>query len=117
MRQRILVGGPAAQAVVASYRAPDPAALGTVKVAFLEMRRLRIGYADEAGRTTEREIEPQFLYLNPPVSYLPAWDHLRGDVGSFRIDRIGSTEKLNTGFRGRDPRPFLANAEEKARAL
>jgi predicted DNA-binding transcriptional regulator YafY len=117
LRSRILIGAPASPTVVASYTGPEAEALRNVKTAFFEMRRLVVRYCDEAGRETTREIEPQYLYLNLPVWYLLAWDHLRDDVRFFRIDRLRAAERLDTGFRARDPGPFLAKAEADARAL
>jgi predicted DNA-binding transcriptional regulator YafY len=77
LRKRILLGQPASERVLASYRKPPREMLALVKSAFFEMRLLRVSYADGAGRLTVREIEPQFLYLNVPVWYLLAWDRLR----------------------------------------
>lgn len=117
LRKRILLGAPASEGVLASYRRPARQTLSAVKSAFFEMRVGRIVYADEAGRLTNREIEPQFLYLNLPVWYLLAWDRLREAVRFFRIDRLRKVEKLDQTFRLRDARGFLRDAEHAARPL
>lgn len=117
LRRRILVGSPASERLVTDYRIERTSNAELVSRAFFEMRRLRITYADGMRRLTTREIEPQFLHLNLPAWYLLAWDNLRGDVRCFRLDRIRSAEVLNAGFRLRDPRPFLAAAEEGMEAL
>jgi predicted DNA-binding transcriptional regulator YafY len=59
-----------------------------VKRGFLEMRGLAITYRAAPGQATERLVEPQYLYFNAPVWYLLAWDALRDDLRTFRIDRI-----------------------------
>jgi predicted DNA-binding transcriptional regulator YafY len=50
---------------------------------------LRIGYADRAGATTVREIEP-LGYVGSPAAhwYLMAWCRLRDGLRAFRTDRI-----------------------------
>ena len=117
LRKRILVGRPASEQVIASFSPPQRGALTGVAEAFFNMQCIAIGYVDQNGATTSREVEPQFLYLNVPVWYVLAWDRLRGAVRCFRIDRIKSVTPLETGFRLADPRPFLAEAEEGIEAL
>jgi predicted DNA-binding transcriptional regulator YafY len=117
LRRRILIGSPASTKIVADYRIEQAADTERVSRAFFEMRLLRITYGDEMRRVTTREIEPQFLHLNLPAWYLLAWDHLRGDVRCFRLDRIRSAEVLDTSFRLRDPRRFLAAAEASVDVL
>jgi predicted DNA-binding transcriptional regulator YafY len=111
LRKRILIGRPASGTVLASFQAPPRRALAGIAEAFFDQRCLTLGYEDQNGATTLREIEPQFLYLSMPVWYLVAWDRLRGAVRTFRIDRIRSVAALRTRFRLADPRPYLAAAE------
>jgi predicted DNA-binding transcriptional regulator YafY len=117
LRKRILVGAPASEEVLASFVPPQRRALVGVSEAFFNQRRLVIGYVDQTGVTTTREIEPQFLYLNLPVWYLLAWDRLRGAIRTFRIDRIRSVLVSEAGFRLADPRPYLEAAERGIEAL
>lgn len=117
LRSRILIGEPASERVRRGYRRTAAVDLAVVKRAFFEMRCLSIAYADEAGRRTAREIEPQFLYLSLPAWYVVAWDGLRGGVRSFRVDRIRDAALLDRAFRLRDRWPFLAAAEATARLL
>lgn len=117
LRTRVLVGPPASDRVVASYRREVSPATAEMKRAFLEMRLLSITYADEAGRVTAREIEPQYLYLNIPAWYLLAWDRLRQDVRFFRVDRVRTAEALDRSFRLRDRGLFLDQIGESARPL
>jgi predicted DNA-binding transcriptional regulator YafY len=51
-------------------------------------RVLRIGYADRAGATTTREIEPLGYVGSAAHWYLMAWCRLRDGLRAFRTDRI-----------------------------
>jgi predicted DNA-binding transcriptional regulator YafY len=51
-------------------------------------RVLRIGYADRAGVTTMREIEPLGYVGSAAHWYLMAWCRLRDGLRAFRTDRI-----------------------------
>jgi predicted DNA-binding transcriptional regulator YafY len=117
LRKRIFLGSPASERVLATYHKPDAGALNAVKQAFFEMRILRIEYRDQSGRTTTREIEPQFLWLFPPVWYLHCWDRLRDGVRSFRIDRLRAAMLLDATFRARDPKLFLVDPEHRPQGL
>jgi predicted DNA-binding transcriptional regulator YafY len=68
-------------------------------------------------RRYEREVELQYLYYNVPVWYALAWDRLRDDVRSFRIDRIKTIRLLPETFALRRDEGFLAAGEPNARAL
>jgi predicted DNA-binding transcriptional regulator YafY len=76
-----------------------------------------VQYEDRHGTVTEREIELRFLYYNLPVWYAMAWDLLRDDIRSFRIDRIRHLGVLPTTFRLRPPDPFVAAGEATARTM
>jgi predicted DNA-binding transcriptional regulator YafY len=117
LRNRILVGRPASEQVVASFSPPRRGALTGIAEAFFNMRCMTIDYVDQNGAITTRDVEPQFLYLNVPVWYILALDRLRGAIRRFRIDRIRRAEVLDAGFRLADPRPFLAEAEEGIETL
>lgn len=110
LRRRILMGPPASPEVMSSY-APPTARGGSVCEAFFEMKQLKIVYLDRSGRRTARAVEPQFLYLSWPVWYLLAWDELRSDVRTFRIDRIVHAAKGANGFALRPEGPFLTAVE------
>jgi predicted DNA-binding transcriptional regulator YafY len=117
LRGRILIGPPASDDVVASYRSAPRRAQAALADAFISARCVRIEYVDRRGATTSRHVEPQFLYLTLPVWYLLAWDRLRGAVRHFRIDRIRSLVPLQTAFRIMDPRPFVEEIEEELAEL
>jgi predicted DNA-binding transcriptional regulator YafY len=117
LRNRILVGPPASDRVMQTYRMTAPEQLTNVTRAFFDMRVLEIRYADEATRMTTRQIEPQFLYLTVPAWYLLAWDRLRDDIRTFRIDRIHKATVTDAMFRLRDRRTVLAWADASVAAL
>jgi predicted DNA-binding transcriptional regulator YafY len=69
-----------------------------IEEGFFEQKNLEISYRDLNGKLTERNIEPQYLLLAMPVWYLLAWDNLREDVRSFRLDRIVNAEVTTSSF-------------------
>ncbi|MEV0128056.1 WYL domain-containing protein [Dactylosporangium sp. NPDC050688] len=85
---------PAASPVTASTATASTARVSPAKVspilveAFTTGRVLDIAYADRFGVTTRRQIEPAGYLGGPAGWYLLAWCRLRGDLRSFRIDRI-----------------------------
>lgn len=117
LRNRILIGPPASDHVMQTYRMNAPDQLTKVTRAFFNMRLLEIRYSDGTTRMTTRQIEPQFLYLSVPAWYLLAWDRLRDDIRTFRIDRIHSATVMETTFRLRDRRTFVEWAGATAEAL
>lgn len=117
LRRRILIGQTASVQVLASYTSPRPAVTKELLDSFTRCRTALVRYEDRHSAVTEREIEIQFLYYNMPVWYALAWDRLRDDIRSFRIDRIQDIKALSTQFRLRPPAPFLAAGEETARAM
>lgn len=115
LRRRVLVGSRASDMVMSGYDAVFQCDLGLILEAFFEMKQLDLWYNDRQQARTERRVEPQYLYLNWPVWYLLAWDHLRADVRFFRLDRIRKVKPVGTGFRLRDEalfRPAIENIAE-----
>ncbi len=117
LRRRILLGQRASDRVLGEYEPPPRSRLATVAQAFFEARCLDIEYADQSGRVTRREIEPQFLYLNVPVWYLLVWDRMRKGIRFFRVDRIRAAVITDNRFRLADVRPYLVEAERSAETL
>lgn len=117
LRRRILVGQTASTQVLAGYTPPRPAVTKELLEAFGRQRTALVEYEDRHGMITKREIELHFLYYNLPVWYALAWDLLRDDIRSFRIDRIRDVLVLPTKFRLRPPDPFVAVGEESARTM
>lgn len=116
-RSRILVGEAASSAVLAGYSTPGSEVTGPILEAFSHQRIARITYADQKGVTTQRDIEPQYLYFNVPVWYALAWDHMRGAVRFFRLDRITTVTVLLQSFRLRPTTDYADAGEPEARTL
>jgi predicted DNA-binding transcriptional regulator YafY len=116
-RRRILVGSSASGRVLATVSRPTPAVARTLLTAFSQLRLATIDYRDGNGSRTRRTVEAQYLYYALPIWYLVAWDRLRKDIRSFRIDRIIDVELEDETFRLRRPEPFLAAGESTAHPL
>ena len=55
-------------------------------------RRLRISYRSFGGDESERELSPHGLVVHSGRWYLAAYDHLREDLRTFRVDRMSATD-------------------------
>ncbi|MGQ0457229.1 MAG: helix-turn-helix transcriptional regulator [Hyphomicrobium sp.] len=117
LRRRILIGEAASLRTVAEYRPGDCKDVEAVRLAFFERRLLNITYRDMQARVTEREVEPHYLFLSAPVWYVLAWDNLRQDVRTFRIDRILKAVASPRKFPARSAGPFMRLTEFTAEAL
>jgi predicted DNA-binding transcriptional regulator YafY len=76
---------------------PEPAptsseTLLVITEAVRRRRSLRIGYTRHDGAESTREIEPLGLVARRGRWYVPARDRLRGELRTFRADRIASAE-------------------------
>jgi predicted DNA-binding transcriptional regulator YafY len=77
--------------------APDAPAPGTDAVLTLaeatrRRRRVRVRYAPWRGEEGERDLDPYGLVVHGGRWYLAAHEHLRGEVRTFRVDRVRSVE-------------------------
>jgi predicted DNA-binding transcriptional regulator YafY len=102
LRERVLVGPPASERVARSYGRPDAHVLRPLQSAFVRERLATCAYVREDGERSERRIEPHAILLNWPAWYLLAFDQLRSEVRTFRLDRFQSVREEATTFR---PRP------------
>jgi predicted DNA-binding transcriptional regulator YafY len=68
--------------------APLKAHIDELHAAIDAHRVVVLGYADEQGRTSDREIQPLCLAFWGGSWTLGAWCRLRGDFRNFRLDRI-----------------------------
>src|SRR5207248_484150 len=61
-------------------------------------RRVRLGYRAASGETTERLVDPYGVAIRGGGWYLVAFDHLRHDLRTFRLDRVRSCEATRETF-------------------
>ena len=101
LRERIFVGEAASAQVRGSYGEPAATPTRRLQVAFVEERLVRAEYASEGGTSSQRRLEPHALVINWPAWYLLAFDHLRGEPRTFRLDRFASVEVEAETFRPR----------------
>ncbi len=106
LRARIRIGRNASAPVVAGFAPPDGEEVGRLFEAFLEERIIRFRYAGADGREEDRRAEPQILMLNYPVWYVIGWDHARGAVRTFRVDRMRAVRAEAEVFRLRPEAGF-----------
>lgn len=106
LKERILIGGWASPLVLSSFEQSTQEPISDLNRAFYLKRVLSINYIDGSQNITEREIEPHYLYLNYPVWYVLAWDHLRADVRTFRCDRIQRSNIAEADFHIRPFKDF-----------
>jgi predicted DNA-binding transcriptional regulator YafY len=72
--------------------------LGVLREAIRDERVLRISYADEQGRSTERDIWPVTLGYYQDKQIIAAWCTLREDFRNFRTDRIVAVNPVEGRF-------------------
>lgn len=114
IRDRILIGNTASTYVQADVVTPDTRVVQALHRAFLEQHRLEITYRREDGAPSARTIEPQYLFLQYPVWYVLAIDHLRAAPRMFRCDRILSASMTETPFRLLPQETFASPLLEQA---
>jgi predicted DNA-binding transcriptional regulator YafY len=98
LRERILLGRAASEPVRLGWQMPSPRVLAAIQDAFFAQQTLLIHYQDGDGRTSRRDIEPQYLLINAPVWYLLAWDIDKDASRCFRLDRVRRAQLLGQGF-------------------
>ncbi|MBQ0929118.1 helix-turn-helix transcriptional regulator [Ideonella alba] len=76
----------------------DPEALATLRRAIRAEHRLRIGYRDVHGETSQRVVWPLALGFFDRVQVLVAWCELRGALRHFRTDRISTVDDLTERY-------------------
>ena len=69
----------------------DAAAVLLLADAIRRRRRLQTAYRTFAGEESERELSPHGLVVHSGRWYLAAFDHLRDDMRTFRVDRMWRT--------------------------
>jgi predicted DNA-binding transcriptional regulator YafY len=69
----------------------DAAAVLQLADAIRRRRRVRTAYTTFGGEESERELSPHGLVVHSGRWYLAAFDHLRDDLRTFRVDRMWRT--------------------------
>ena len=80
----------------------DPEVLTTVALACRDSEQLRFSYTAADGRQTERQVEPLRLVCLGRRWYLVAYDLVRQDWRSFRVDRLCAPQATGARFRPRE---------------
>jgi len=94
IRRRVRALSSATVSAPAGGPTVDPQDLTVMAAACRDCERLRFGYRSRDGTESRREVEPHALVNLGRRWYLLAWDLLREDWRSFRVDRLerpGST--------------------------
>jgi len=90
-----------------------PGVLAAVQQATQECRRLRLSYYTHSrDQHTEREVDPYRVHAEQGRWYLVGFDHLRGEVRLFRVDRVLAADVLDESFEPPEdlPEPELFEA-------
>jgi predicted DNA-binding transcriptional regulator YafY len=111
LRRRVIIGQPASKAVLDTYHPPSASITRPLLEAFTGQRLGDVRYRDRVGALSRRSIEIHYLYYSLPVWYALAWDRLRNDVRSFRVDRIASAVVAAESFKLRAPDRFVDAVE------
>ena len=106
VKSRIMIGPTVSNAVFASFIAPNQSVVEHLHQAFLLQRAVWIRYRSQDETISERIIQPHYLLLCYPVWYVLAWDELRGDIRTFRCDRIISIQERDQEFQLLPPGQF-----------
>jgi predicted DNA-binding transcriptional regulator YafY len=77
---------------------PTGVDLADLRLAIRETRKLRLTYADQHSRQTERIVWPVAMAYYVDVTLLGAWCELRGDFRHFRVERIVASALLEERF-------------------
>ncbi|MEN9646423.1 MAG: hypothetical protein RL238_3092 [Actinomycetota bacterium] len=117
LRRRVLIGTPASASVIATHGRATASVARPLLEAFIRRRAVSIRYTDPTGAVSTREIEPHYLYFSLPVWYVLAWDRLRDDVRTFRIDRIDRLDIEANTFTVRAAERFIDAVELDARPI
>jgi predicted DNA-binding transcriptional regulator YafY len=83
-------------------RAPETAIVLALAAAAHQRRRVRIRYASYRGEASERDLDPYGLVVHGGRWYVTGHDHRRGEVRTFRLDRITGASLTDSRF---DPPP------------
>lgn len=99
LRERVLALSSAVVVVRSGGGPPvDPECLLVLAQGCRRSERVRFGYTDGEGTTSERRVEPYGVVNVDRRWYLVAWDLDRADWRTFRLDRMSSPELTGHRF-------------------
>jgi len=61
-------------------------------------QRVHLAYRSGRGEDSERDVDPYGLAFHNGAWYAVGWCHLRGDLRSFRLDRVRAVQPLPVSF-------------------
>lgn len=117
LRRRVIIGTAASATVVAGYQPPPASTTRPLLESFIGRQPTAISYRDQHGVVSQRSIEIHYLYYSLPVWYALAWDRLRSDIRSFRVDRITTALIGQGSFKLLPADQFLDAVEASTRHL
>lgn len=88
---------------------PDAAALLVLASAARDRHRVRMAYRSWKGEASDRDLDPYGLVFHSGRWYVSGFDRLRGELRTFRVDRIATVTPLPETFE--DPGEFDAVAQ------
>jgi len=101
LRRRVSALGSATIAPPVTGPTVDPQHLTVVAAACRDSECLRFTYRSRDGADTRREVEPHSLVNLGRRWYLVAWDRLRDDWRTFRVDRLARPAPTGATFTAR----------------
>ncbi|TCM49421.1 putative DNA-binding transcriptional regulator YafY [Kribbella sp. VKM Ac-2568] len=100
LRERVnaLISGTSVVADRRPSAQPEPEVALTLAAAVRARHRMRIEHRSYSGEPVVRDVDPHGLVVHGKRWYLVGHDHLRQEVRTFRVDRIGRATELATRF-------------------
>jgi predicted DNA-binding transcriptional regulator YafY len=121
VRRRVRALGAATVSPALAGPMVDPHELTTLAAACRDCERLRFAYRSRDGTDSRRDVEPHALVNLGRRWYLVAWDRMREDWRSFRVDRLSRPAPTGIRFTARavpggDPATFVNDSIAGARS-
>ena len=115
LRRRVAALGASTFTLAPDGPTVDPQHLTVIAAACRDGECLRFGYRARTGERTRRQVEPHSLINLGRRWYLVAWDRMRADWRTFRLDRLAKPAPTGVRFKprelpGRDAAAFVAQS-------
>jgi predicted DNA-binding transcriptional regulator YafY len=101
LRRRVAALGSATFTLPASGPTVDPQVLTVIAAACRDLECLRFAYRARDGTESRRQVEPHAIVNYGRRWYLVAWDRVREDWRTFRVDRLERPAPIGTRFGAR----------------